>query len=64
MLRKEMREVIVEFLHTHPVSQSDLARLSGVSMQTINEIVLGKSPDTKLQTKTENKIKEAMRKCD
>lgn len=62
MLRKEMREEINRFLATYPVSQTELAQASGVSVNTINEIVTGRNPETKLQSKTVVKIKEAMRK--
>ena len=64
MLRKEMRDIIIEFLRTHPVSQTDLAKAADVSINTINEIVTGKMPETKLQSKTVVKITEAMKKCD
>lgn len=62
MLRKEMRKLIADFLATYPVSQTELAQASGVSVNTINEIVTDKKPETKLQSKTAVKIKEAMRK--
>lgn len=62
MLRKEMRNLIADFLATYPVSQTELARAAGVSTNTINEIVTGRNPRTKLQSKTVVKIKEAMRK--
>lgn len=62
MLRKEMREEINRFLATYPVSQTELAKAADVSINTINEIVMGRNPETKLQSKTVVKIKEAMRK--
>lgn len=64
MQRKEMQSLIVNFLATHPVSQTDLAKAADVSINTINEIVTGKMPDTILQTKTEVKIMGAMRAYD
>lgn len=62
MQRKEMRDELNRFLATYPVSQTELAKAAGVSTNTINEIVTGRNPETKLQSKTVVKIKEAMKK--
>lgn len=62
MLRKEMRNLIADFLVTYPVSQTELAKEAGVTINTINEIVTNRKPETKMQSKTVVKIKEAMRK--
>ena len=62
MLRKEMCDIIKDFLNTYPVSQTELAVASGVTKNTINEIVMNKNPKRKLQSKTAVKIKEGMRK--
>lgn len=62
MLRKEMRDEINRFLATYPVSQTELAKEAGVTINTVNEIVTGRNPETKLQSKTVVKIKEAMKK--
>lgn len=62
MQRKEMCNELNRFLATCPVSQTELAKAADVSINTINEIVMGRKPETKLQSKTVVKIKEAMRK--
>lgn len=62
MQRKEMCNELNRFLTTYPVSQTELAKAADVSINTINEIVMGRKPETKLQSKTVVKIKEAMKK--
>lgn len=62
MQRKEMCNELNRFFETYPVSQTELAKAADVSINTINEIVMGRKPETKLQSKTVVKIKEAMKK--
>ena len=62
MKRNEMRELINAFLGAYPVSQTELAKEAGVTINTINEIVTNRKPETKMQSKTVVKIKEAMKK--
>lgn len=60
MQRKEMQRCLTDFFDKYPVGQSDLAREAGVSVQTINEITLGKNPEMKMRTKTVVKIGNAI----
>lgn len=62
MQRKEMRDMIDNFFKSYPVTQTELAKASGVTINTISEIILNKMPETKLQSRTIFKLKAGMAK--